>query len=320
MAIRLGVSFATFLLVLHSVAAGAEPAKPPANDDCLACHEEPIAKKFAGSIHSPLGCVDCHEDLAAIQEFPHPDKLAKVACATCHDDVAAKYRDSIHSWGREKAGLNVAPACADCHGTHDITPKADAASRVFRTNVPATCGTCHAGIKDRYNKSVHAAALKDPPHGKPSAPVCVDCHTAHQIQRADTDAWRLSVTAECGTCHERVVDSFRRTFHGKVTELGFTRVAACADCHGAHDILAPSNPASMVAQANLVQTCGRCHEGANAKFVQYDPHPNPRDYTRSPLLWWINRFYTVLIAGCFALFGVHSLLWFRRERQDRSAR
>jgi hypothetical protein len=171
-----------------------------------------------------------------------------------------------------------------------------------------------------YNKSVHAVVLKEQPAGKAHAPVCVDCHTAHQIKRADTEAWRLSVTAECGTCHDNVVDSFRRTFHGKVTELGFTRVAACADCHGAHDILPPSNPASTVSKTHLVETCGKCHEGANEKFVKYDPHPNPRDYNRSPLLWWINQFYTVLIAGCFGLFGVHSILWFRRERQDRSRR
>jgi nitrate/TMAO reductase-like tetraheme cytochrome c subunit len=319
MAFRLGVSLATLFLVHIAVAAGAQPpvdsaAKSPANEDCLACHDESVAKPFAASIHAPVGCVDCHQDLAAVQEFPHLEKVAKVACATCHEDVATKYRDSIHWWGREKAGLVVAPSCADCHGTHDVQPKLDQASRVFRANVPATCGTCHEGVTDRYNKSIHAVAVKGEPPGSAAAPVCIDCHTAHQIQRADTESWRLGVTAECGTCHENVVDSFRRTFHGKVTELGFTRVAACADCHGAHDILPHSHPQSMVAKANLVQTCGRCHEGANEKFVEYDPHPNPRDYNRSPLLWWINRFYTVLIAGCFGLFGLHSLLWFRRER------
>jgi nitrate/TMAO reductase-like tetraheme cytochrome c subunit len=322
MAFRFGIplaTVATFILVHTAVAAGAQPSPStaprtgPANEDCLACHDD-VGKPFAASTHGQASCVDCHSDLAALQEFPHPEKLSKVSCASCHEDIGTQYKDSIHAWAKEKAGLNVAPSCADCHGSHDISAKANGDSRTHRANVPATCGKCHEGITEKFDTSIHAAALRS---GNADAPICADCHTAHGIKRADTPAWRLSVAEECGTCHENVVDSFRRTFHGKVTELGFTRVAACADCHGAHDILPASNPASMIAKGRLVETCGSCHEGANEKFVQYDPHPNPRDYHRSPLLWWINQFYTVLIAGCFGFFGLHSLLWFRRERKEK---
>ena len=76
------------------------------------------------------------------------------------------------------------------HGRHDIARKTDAASRVARANIPATCGTCHDGIKQKYDTGIHAAALKK---GQSNAPECADCHTAHTIQRADTDAWKLSV-------------------------------------------------------------------------------------------------------------------------------
>ena len=317
---RFGVLWAAACLVSTAAAAGQSP-KPPANDDCLACHGDATAKRDDGrsiavdakvfelSIHGPVPCVDCHAD---VKEVPHAEKLAKVACGICHDTIASKYHDSIHSWAREKAGLVVAPSCADCHGKHDIKPHTDQVSRVYRTRIPNTCGNCHAGIRDRFDAGIHAAALKK---GDPKAPSCADCHTAHAIQRADTDAWRMTVTAECGSCHAQVVDSFRRTFHGKVTELGFTRVAACADCHGAHDILPASNAKSMVSKARLVETCGRCHAGANERFVQYDPHPNPSDYKRSAILWWANRFYWVLIPGCFGFFGLHSALWYRRSRQ-----
>ena len=306
--------------------AAAPPAPtPPANDDCLACHGDRDAKRddgraiaveanaFSQSTHGPLACVDCHADLAKLTEFPHASKLQRVACGSCHDDIASKYRDSIHAWAKDKAGLVGAPACAGCHGTHDIRPHTDAASRVYRTRVPDTCGSCHAGVNEKFAAGVHAAALKK---NDTRAPSCADCHTAHTIRRVDTDAWRLKVTGECGTCHAQVVDSFRRTFHGKVTELGFTSVAACADCHGAHDILPASNPQSMVAKARLVETCGKCHAGANARFVAYDPHPNPGDYRRSHVLWWANRFYWVLIPGCFGFFGLHSALWFWRTRKD----
>ena len=300
-------------LVAGQAAAG-QAAKAPANDDCLACHGEKVdAKQFEASMHGPLQCVDCHADLAKITDFPHAEKLAKVSCASCHDDIGSKYHDSIHAWAKEKAGLVVAPACADCHGKHDIRAHTDPKSRVYRVAIPETCGTCHAGIKTQFDRGIHAAKLKA---GDSRAPSCADCHTAHTIQRADTEKWRLAVTAECGTCHEKVVDSFRRTFHGKVTEMGFTAVATCSDCHGAHSILPAADAASNVAKANLVATCGRCHAGANEQFVKYDPHPNPSDYKRSAVLWWANRFYWVLIPGCFGFFGLHSAMWFWRGRKE----
>jgi hypothetical protein len=69
----------------------------------------------------------------------------------------------------------------------------------------------------------------------------------------------------------------------------------------------------MVSKARLVETCGKCHKGTNESFVKYDPHPNPHNYARSPVMWWVNSFYVVLISGCFGFFGVHSALWFRRS-------
>ena len=311
--IRFVSAFAAAWLVTGQAAAAQAP-KPPANDDCLACHGDHVdAKQFDASAHGPMACVDCHADLAKVTDFPHADKLAPVRCAGCHDDIGAKYKDSIHAWAKEKAGLVVAPACADCHGKHDIRSHTDAKSRVFRTSVPDTCGSCHAGIKQQYDHGIHAAKLKI---GDSRAPSCADCHTAHAIQRADTSSWRLAVTRECGSCHVQVVDSFQRTFHGKVTEIGFTAVATCADCHGAHDILPAANSASMVSRGRLVETCGKCHAGANEEFVKYDPHPDPSDYRRSAVLWWANRFYWILIPGCFGFFGLHSALWFWRGRKE----
>jgi hypothetical protein len=321
--IRFGAFIAAACLWSTAAAAAQAPATAPTNEDCLTCHGDADAKRgdgrtiavdakrFDASIHEPLACVDCHAD--AGKELPHAERLARVACGSCHEDVAGKYHDSMHAWAREKAGLVGAPSCADCHGTHDIMPHTAKASRVYRDRVPQTCGGCHSGVRDKYDQGVHAAALK---HGAANAPVCIDCHTTHAIKRIDTEAWRLGITNECGTCHEKVVASFRRTFHGKVTELGFTRVATCADCHGAHDIQAPGNPASTVSKARLVETCGRCHPGANERFVQYDPHPNPSDYSRGRALWWANRFYWLLIPGCFGFFGLHSALWYWRARKD----
>jgi hypothetical protein len=135
----------------------------------------------------------------------------------------------------------------------------------------------------------------------------------------DVASTRLDVS-ECGTCHLSVVESFARTFHGKVTQLGSRGVAACADCHSAHEILPKENPASTISTANLQTTCSKCHTGVSASFVQYDPHPDPNDYSRSAVLWWANSFYWVLIPACFGFFGLHSVLWFWRGRAEARAR
>ncbi len=392
------------LLALLAFAAVTGPARaeqsapqPPANDDCLACHGEADAKRasgtpifvaaqaFAASIHGPLACVDCHQALATLTEFPHPDRLAPVNCAACHDaaqtkytggvhgvarhdgktlaatcadchgthdirpstdptsrthhlnlpqtcarchgnadiirrgrieigDVAAKYHDSIHGHALEKSGLIVAPSCVDCHGNHDIKRKNDPASLVFRANIPATCGKCHAGIRQHYDESIHAAALKA---GDPRAPVCADCHTAHDIQRVETDTWRLAVTRECGTCHVESMKTFKDTFHGQVTSLGFVRVAACADCHGAHDIQKKADARSRVSDARRVETCRTCHAGANANFVKFDPHADRHDAARNPVLYYAGKFMDGLLIAVFSFFGLHTLLWLQRGLRAR---
>lgn len=335
MGARLGVLLAICLFLGPTSAAGAEPPPPgsplaprsPANDDCLACHADPDSKRengtsiavnqsaFERSTHGALACVDCHGDLATVQEFPHPDKLAKVSCAPCHGGEAAKYHDSIHSWAKERAGLTAAaPACAECHGTHDIRGPADPAARVSRANIPATCGACHQGIVERYSRGVHGAALKA---GNAKAPVCTDCHTAHAIERADNDAWRLAVTAECGTCHVESMRTYRDTFHGQVTTLGFVRVATCADCHGAHDIFPKADPRSKVSSAQRVTTCRQCHARANESFAQYDPHADRHDRARNPALYYAGRFMDGLLLAVFAFFGLHTALWFARGVRER---
>jgi hypothetical protein len=339
---------------------------------------------FAQSVHGSFACVDCHADLAALAEFPHPENLAPVDCATCHDDpamklaasvhadvrlangaamgcaachgpphqmrpssdlespthtlrvaatcagchsemappgapdapaVATMFADSIHGRALTRSGNVAAPTCSNCHRSHDILPKAEPASPVHRTMVPATCGTCHAGIQRDFGDSVHATALRT---GNANAPHCASCHTAHGIQRTDVGGWQLSAVEQCGTCHREALDTYRDTFHGQVTALGFTPVAKCMDCHQAHRIFGPDDARSSVAPGNLLTTCRTCHPGANENFIQYQPHANRYDAERLPALYYAARFMNVLLIGTFTFFGLHTALWFLRERAGTS--
>ena len=86
--------------------------------------------------------------------------------------------DSIHGNALLKMGLIVAPSCNDCHGAHNIKRSVDRDSPINHANVAKTCGKCHVGIEETYNKSIHGQLLAK---GDPRGPVCIDCHSAHQI-------------------------------------------------------------------------------------------------------------------------------------------
>jgi nitrate/TMAO reductase-like tetraheme cytochrome c subunit len=386
------------LLCAAAPDAAAQAPSPPTTEDCLACHDDASAARadgtpvavpgatFGGSVHGGLACVDCHQDLASQAEWPHPETLANVNCATCHEEpvaqyalsahararrdnpasraatcvdchgthdikpssdiasrthhlnlpatcgrchgnteiirqekirignVVAEFQDSIHGRALERSGLTVAPNCSDCHGSHDIRTRDVKESRVHRANVPDTCGTCHEGIEHQYRAGIHGTKLAQ---GSVEAATCADCHSAHSIVRTDNPGFQLGVVQECGTCHSDKIQTYRDTFHGQVTALGFERVAKCADCHGAHDIRPRSDPASMIAPANLVKTCSTCHPGANANFVQYDPHADKHDRERNPALYYSAKFMTFLLGGVFVFFGIHTGLWFLRSVRER---
>ncbi|MBI2369382.1 MAG: hypothetical protein HYV08_03945, partial [Deltaproteobacteria bacterium] len=123
------------------------------------------------------------------------------------------------------------------------------------------------------------------------------------------ESWKLEIVKECGTCHAESLRTYRDTFHGQVTALGFTRVARCSDCHGAHGIRPSRDPRSPVHLANRVATCRKCHASANVNFAKYDPHADPDNRARNPLLYYAARFMTWLLAGVFGFFGVHTALW-----------
>jgi predicted CxxxxCH...CXXCH cytochrome family protein len=302
----------------------------PAN--CAACHDDAAAKHASGLHAKALAtgrkgarCADCHGAGHAV--LPSSDPKSPTShfnvpqtCAKCHDEkdgLVSRFEDSIHGKALAKSGLKVAPNCITCHSAHDVRDPRDEKSPVHRASIAKTCGSCHSGILATYETSVHGKAVAG---GDARAAVCTDCHSAHGIRDVRVPAWKLGVIQECGTCHRQSLKTYRDGFHGQASALGFTRVAACADCHGSHDIRPVAEPASRVNSANLVQTCGRCHAGANASYVKYDPHAEPHDKARSAPVYYTTLFMEVLLAGVFSFFGLHVALWFPREVRLRRER
>jgi predicted CxxxxCH...CXXCH cytochrome family protein len=315
-------------------------AEKLARVDCSPCHEAEAAK-YAKSWHakallkSPDAkgavCSSCH---GTHDILPSKDPRSRTnhfnvpaTCLACHGNAAifsatapqgsgepSRFGDSIHGAALSKAGLSVAPNCATCHGAHEILRPSNPEARTSRARVPGTCGTCHAKILSEFDTGVHAEAARK---GNPRAPVCIDCHSAHEVQLPGTPAWKVEVIKECGTCHAELIETYRDTYHGQVTALGFTRVATCADCHGAHAILAPGDPNSSVSRRRILETCRKCHPTANASFTAYQPHANPHNRKDYPFLYYTAKFMKWLLVGVFSFFGIHTLLWFPRSLQVR---
>ena len=384
------------LILLCLGLTSAYAAEKFANSDCLDCHLDPATTRkvdgktvsllfptnaFQNSVHAKLGCVDCHngiKDLVHESHLPPPncagchDKEAKAyatsihglshamgasgaancwdchgshgilssrdaaspvfklnlpqTCAKCHSnpgltkeyqmrfpEAAAQYMDSIHGRALLKMGLIVAPSCNDCHGVHDIKRGVDRASPINHLNIAATCGKCHVKVEETYNRSVHGQLLAK---GDKRGPVCIDCHTAHEVEPPRDAHFKMVSDQRCGRCHQDRMEHYRETYHGKAMALGkpnvASDVAACYDCHGYHDVLPPNDPASHLSPANILATCRQCHPGATRGFTGYKPHANPMDRKNYPLLHAVFMAMTGLLIGVFAFFGLHTLIWLFR--------
>ena len=309
----------------------AEKLKPV---DCANCHGQQV-KEYRETVHGKARrggnevaatCIDCHgkHDILKSTDVASRTNHANLeaTCGKCHGNdaivkqaklpggnIVTQFHDSIHGRALKTAAQSAAPTCTNCHGAHSILAKDDPASRTNRARIPETCGTCHQPVQAAFAKGQHGKLRHD---GNLAAPGCNDCHSAHQIQQHENAQFVTGVVEQCGTCHQEYLTTYRDTYHGQVTGLGNARMATCASCHGAHEILPESDPRSMVSAQNRVATCQQCHAGASANFASYDPHANRHDRARNPVYFYAAKFMEWLLIGVFGFFGVHTILWFGR--------
>ncbi len=334
-------------------AAGASVAGAD-NSVCLACHGNEgfampgpdgkirslhvIREKFESSVHGKQLCIGCHKDITTI---PHQTNgRFKVGCVQCHESLwmeaqrngatgdagklalvklqIDRYMKSVHARPNIEDQSRTNATCYDCHDAHYVYPQGSAVRAAWRLNIPNTCGKCHAKQLEEYAGSVHGREVLQ--MGNPQAAICSDCHTTHDVEVPAMDATRLVITRNCGHCHQDSFKSYAQTYHGQVNRLGYAYTAKCFDCHGSHGIQRVDDPKSTVHPANRLRTCRKCHAGATAGFVTFEPHATTDDFERYPRMWIASKFMTTLIVGVFLFFWTHSALWFYREYKDRQSR
>lgn len=310
------------------------------NVDCTKCHEA-VGQEYAESTHGQLfakddpnapTCKECHGTHSVLgrknSKSPIFATNIPTLCGKCHrdgeeaavrykgteHDIVNNYVESIHGKGLMKSGLTVTATCTDCHTAHHELPHTDSTSSIYPGNIANTCGNCHFGIEESFNKSVHSPLVTKTDK---KLPVCNTCHSAHTIKRTDLTGFRLEIMNTCGHCHEKIAETYFDTYHGKVSQLGYSKTAKCYDCHGSHDILPVTDPRSHLSRENVLQTCQKCHETATRQFAGYFTHATHHDPEKYPWLFWSFWGMTVLLVGTFFIAGVHTLLWLPRSLKYR---
>lgn len=203
-----------------STALAQEEAEAPNPDaKCVKCHSRGLKKKledgetlslkvdvdtFQTSVHTVIGCTGCHRDVA---KGKHPSRQPieshraysvkqNESCRQCHRSKFEAYDGSIHA-NLVRDGSDKAPLCSSCHSAHAIQRH-----ETYDRDSGKPCSTCHTDIFTAYEGSVHGTANSGGNRirgAHVAAPVCADCHSAHDISAVASKDYLVST---CMECHE----------------------------------------------------------------------------------------------------------------------
>lgn len=262
--------------------------------NCLACHSA-----MKGRIKTASGAlVDLNIDADKFGASKH----GSLSCTDCH----LRFSDDPHTTPSSAAPQAVISLSAKISPKFKIDPVAGAA-----------CITCHEEIYKKVLGTVHGKNIVE--KNQSDGALCFDCHgSPHYITSVKDEGsptGRKHQIETCGKCHgdekiiekykleENVMDSFRESFHGRKLHLGHTKAPVCSSCHSYHDIRTKNDPESPVFGKNKLVTCGKCHKGANEKFVPAITHKRP-----GPIPHYGEKLLILLTIGVFAFIVIHVLL------------
>jgi predicted CXXCH cytochrome family protein len=205
------------LLALSTTAQAPAPTRQETIDTCLTCHGD-----TALSVDLPSGeSRSLYVDATVFAASVHGDKLS---CVDCHADITEVPHES----------------------------RAFKTRREFSIAYYENCKRCHFANYSKTLDSAHAAAVR---RGDAMAPVCVDCHGAHDVTAPNRPRTRISQT--CARCHEGVSAVYAKSVHGSaLIEEGNDDVPTCTDCHRSHDV---GGPHAAAWESHTPDMCASCH-------------------------------------------------------------
>jgi cytochrome b subunit of formate dehydrogenase len=249
------------------------------NETCLSCHDDEslaVVKRgieislyvtdenFEGTPHEGFECIDCHEELVGVDDFPHDPMLELPYCGNCHEDAQTEFIEGFFQPLRDK-GYTSLPSCTDCHSTHNVS---------WTGKPRQVCGICHRDILNDFLNSAHWDQTT-----QSSDVTCVSCHSPHNKHERSSFTeveWKLHITESCRGCHEEKVINYDLSGHYQQLAAGNLRAPVCSDCHAKHRVLSPRNSESIVSVARLDQVCSTCHGGYENSIHRPEIGDDPR--------------------------------------------
>jgi predicted CXXCH cytochrome family protein len=198
---------------------------------CTECHEENY-RETQRSVHrialdrgnlDAAECVDCHGS----HDISSPDQTrSQVAqtCRKCHSEVYNLYATSVHGEALLGQDNPDVPSCTDCHGVHYIQGPINSPYLLMS---PQLCASCHddpvmmgryginSQVMETYFADFHGETVRllesTAPTLQTNKPVCVDCHTVHEIRKTDDPTSPVNganILATCRKCHPNATANF----------------------------------------------------------------------------------------------------------------
>ena len=206
---------------------------------CSRCHQQQHEQTLvnahgqaqaAGKVEAAV-CTDCHgaHNVESFEEKPR--SAIPQTCQKCHSEIYALYEDSVHGAALIGEGNPDVPACTDCHGTHTV--EGPSSVERFRLHSPEICARCHAdkelmakyGIStevfETYLSDFHGKTVlfqASVPGQETNKPVCIDCHSVHNIlppaDPASTVNIQQNLLTTCQKCHPGAQENFPAAWLG----------------------------------------------------------------------------------------------------------
>ncbi len=151
-------------------------------------------------------------------------------------------------------------SCLDCHSNlpEPLGVSVETYSQNIHASKGLTCAACHGGdasSEDPEKAMSRAAGWKGKIERKQIPELCASCHSDAERMKKYNPGLRVDQFQQ-----------YKTSVHGIKWAKGDSKVAVCTDCHGVHDLRAPSDPRSNVHPTNIATTCSRCH--ADAEYMK----------------------------------------------------
>lgn len=208
-------------------------------NSCFSCHSSPARS-------SPNNCLSCHGQPGFSMTLASGETLSlyidpKIFTASIHGDKLL---------------------CTDCHSpisTYPHPKREISSRREYNIAQYELCKRCHFNNYTKTLDSVHYKILSS---GDWRAPLCTDCHGAHDVTLPSLPRTKISQT--CSKCHYSIYEMYADSVHGKaLIEQGNYDVPVCTDCHRSHTI---EDPRTAAFRLQSVDLCSNCHR--NEKIMQ----------------------------------------------------